>query len=56
MSQQADSTEGRFRNAQHDDCLDINGNAVTDGAHVVRWPCGDNPNQIFRVSAEALAR
>jgi len=57
VSRQAKSTEGRFVHIdEEDDCLDINNNAVTDGAHVIRWLCGDNPNQVFRVSTEALDR
>jgi len=49
-------TDGRFVNAEHGDCLNVNGNAVTDGAHLVRWGCGNGANGIFQVSTDALSR
>ncbi len=55
VSRQADATEGRFIHIQDvDDCLNVNNNALTNGAPVIRWPCGDNPNQVFQVSTDAL--
>lgn len=52
----ADSTEGRFVNIEHEDCLNVRGGAVTDGAHIVRWPCKSDLNEIFRVFTDALDR
>ncbi|MGH3620477.1 MAG: hypothetical protein ACRDQ5_01625 [Sciscionella sp.] len=53
----AGSTEGRLVNSRYDDdCLDVKGAALTDGVPVVRWRCGNNPNQVFRVSDRALGR
>jgi len=49
-----DSTDGQFVHIQHDDCLNVNGGAVTDGAPIVRWQCGDDPNGTFQVSTDAL--
>ncbi len=55
VSQRETSTDGRFVNVEHDDCLDVNGGAVSDGVPVVRWPCGSSAsNQIFQVSTDAL--
>lgn len=55
--QRADTTDGRFHNIEHGDCLDVNRGAMTDGAHVVRWPCMDGFDQeVFRVSNDALGR
>jgi len=56
VGQEADSTEGRFVNTQHGDCLNVNGAAVTDAAPIVRWQCGNDPNGIFQVSTDALDR
>jgi Ricin-type beta-trefoil lectin domain len=47
----ADSTEGRFVNVEHKDCLNVNGGAVTDGAPIIRWQCENDP---FQVSADGL--
>nr|WP_225955042.1 RICIN domain-containing protein [Kibdelosporangium phytohabitans] len=37
-----------------DQCLDINQGSVLDGALTIRWPCGSNLNQVFRVAATAI--
>lgn len=56
VGRHADLTDGRFVNTEHGDCLNVNGTAVTDGAPIVRWPCGNDPNGIFQVSTDALNR
>lgn len=54
-----DTTDGRFVNIEHTDCLDVNHNATTDVTPIIRWQCG-NPlndrNQVFQVSTGALSR
>jgi hypothetical protein len=47
-------TEGQFRNEATGDCLDVNRAAISDGAYLIHWECGGNPNQIFRVDSSTL--
>lgn len=48
-------TEGQFRNEATGDCLDVNRAAISDGAYLIHWVCGGNPNQIFRVDSSTLS-
>jgi Ricin-type beta-trefoil lectin domain-like len=59
LHQRADSVDVKFLGLKHRDCLNINGEAMANGAYVVRWPCHEpepHKNEIFQLRPDAISR
>lgn len=59
MKRRADSVDVRFRGHRNRECLNINGEAVENGAYVVRYRCHEpvpHDNEIFTIRPDAVGR